>query len=432
MPHCSQPLNTKMPLPRVSIGSFLAHAKVALKTAVQESSPVTFVVGNESAGIVPFKINFECCCLAYLANTCIDLDSLCSALVFAYLHTYTPLSRTNTLYIPLANLPQSDLCLRPELVPILSHANLKPSDLITLSDLPPMNRPLRPENTKWLLVDHNAVQGDLELYRSRVIGCIDHHDEEGTVPWDCGSEPRIVARSGSCSSLVIDYCKQAWDSLVAQNSTASDAQNAEIARLAIAPILIDTFNMTSKSKVTQVDIDSLKYLESMMSASLESSFSSKDYFEEIQAAKEEIGVLGVPDILRKDYKQWNEGSMNLGVCSVVKDINFLIEKAGGQESFFEAVKNFAKERQLSICSIMTKSHPNGEFRRELFIWALDEQGKRASRMFGKDASEVLGLREWGNGSLNFQGENEWRSCWWQTRIESSRKQVGPLLRDAMK
>ena len=61
-----------------------------------------------------------------------DLDSLCSALLFAYFRTHTP---PHTLHIPLSNLPRADLALRPELNAVLNPAGLKPEDLVTLSDL---------------------------------------------------------------------------------------------------------------------------------------------------------------------------------------------------------------------------------------------------------------------------------------------------------
>jgi exopolyphosphatase len=143
--------------------------------------------------------------------TLLDLDSLCSAVVLAYLRTYT--SHIGSLYIPLSNLPSADLALRPELIPVLSNANLKPSDLITLSDLPPMNTiasQLPPEKTRWILVDHNAMDGELsKIYGKRLVGCIDHHAEENAVPKDCREEPRIVRKSGSCMTLVVESCKDA-------------------------------------------------------------------------------------------------------------------------------------------------------------------------------------------------------------------------------
>jgi inorganic pyrophosphatase/exopolyphosphatase len=48
-----------------------------------------------------------------------------------------------------------------------------------------------------------------KIYSQRLFGCIDHHAEENAVPKDCKDEPRIVEKSGSCMTLVMEYCKDA-------------------------------------------------------------------------------------------------------------------------------------------------------------------------------------------------------------------------------
>ena len=111
------------------------------------------------------------------------------------------------------------------------------------------------------------------------------------------------------------------------------------------------------------------------------------YFRLVSDAKQHAGDLSLPDILRKDYKQWTESnSMDLGVSSVVKGIGFMIEKAGSEEDFCKALKAFAEERDLSIMSLMAKSNPGGEFKRELLVWAVDEKGvllRRSSKQIPK-------------------------------------------------
>lgn len=416
-----------LPLPRASLRSFLSSAKAALTTSLQHSSPITFVVGNESAGkdvLLP----------SLLLLTPPDLDSICSAILLAYFRTYTATPNSTTLYIPLSNLPRADLALRPELTAVLPNVSLEPRDLITLSDLPQLHHihsKLPAETTRWILVDHNALQGELgRVYGKRVFGCIDHHDEEGAVPLECGAEPRIVQKSGSCSSLVVESCREAW---IASSKKSKDKEIAswdvELARLALAPILIDTTNLTNEHKVTDADVKATNYLESLILAEGGSRLYRDEYFKSITATKNDIGHLSLPDILRKDYKQWTEaGSVNLGVSSVVKDIQFLIDKAGSKVKFFAAVKDFAQERDLAIFSIMTTSEKAGTFRRELLLWGLDERGARAAEKFEDGSKEKLGLQQWGEGSLDFSDENQWRRCWWQQKVENSRKQVAPVLR----
>ncbi|KFY79353.1 hypothetical protein V499_01651 [Pseudogymnoascus sp. VKM F-103] len=441
-----------MALPRVSLNSFLATAKATLNTGAQHAQPITFVVGNESA----------------------DLDSICSAIAYAYIRTYT--SIPPNVHVPIANIPAADVSLRTELGPILSHAGIKTSELITLTDLPhPSKRTalLSPEKTRWLLVDHNSLQGELgQVYGDRVVGCIDHHDEENKVPKDCGSEPRIVEKAGSCASLIVNHCKEAWDKL----SHGDEAANYDSAwaRIALAPVLIDTANLKNKNKVTKHDITAAEALEKILRSSSPDKYdlapvlidtanlknknkvtkhditaaetlekiprsSSPDrygrdfYYTEINDAKEAIDDLSLNDILRKDYKQWTEGQgVNLGMSSAIKDVRFLLDKVKNEESFWKEVHAFAEARKLSVCAVMTSFTHNGQYSREILLLGLDEAGVKAAKTFEKMASEELGLQGWESGRLDsIDSKTQWRRCWVQNNLGMSRKQVGPLLRKSI-
>ena len=50
------PSSGAMPPPRTSLAGFLRAAKGVLNNAIHQSSPVQFVVGNESAGLSIFSI----------------------------------------------------------------------------------------------------------------------------------------------------------------------------------------------------------------------------------------------------------------------------------------------------------------------------------------------------------------------------------------
>lgn len=267
------------------------------------------------------------------------------------------------------------------------------------------------------------------------MGTIDHHDEENQVPKDSGNEPRIITKTGSCMSLVIQYCREAWDAV----STKSQIQDTtswdtELAYFALAPILIDTNNLRDASKVTATDAEAVKYLESKIDDS-EKQYSRDDYFKQISSAKADIGALSLVDILRKDYKQWVESkSVNLGISSVVKDMSWLLEKTSGQEAFLTTVKQFAADRNLSVYAIMTISLVAEKTQRELFIYAQGEKGTATARVFEEDAAEKLGLTPQEEYKLTgmraYETQPVWR-CWNQSKVENSRKQVAPLLRKAI-
>lgn len=394
-----------------------------------------------------------------------DLDSMTCSIMYAYIRSSAPPRNAFTpLYVPVANIPYSGLQIRPEFLAVFRHANIEPKHLITLDDLPDLSTiksTLPPDNTRWILVDHNALQGQLgKIYFSQVQGVIDHHEDEGKVPEETGSEPRIIDKSGSCTSLVTEYCRQAWDLLSdsalstgaahAQGDSLSDdgavtkLWDAQVAQLGLASILIDTSNLQSKDKTTEHDIKAVKYLEARVLScpKLAAEYDRSKFYKEIDTAKEDIGGLMLQDILRKDYKEWEEGGQKLGISSVVKHIDFLLKKAGGEaetesldQAFLKALRKFSKDRDLDIYAVMTTSTSSErEFHRELLVWAFNDTAISATKKFAANAKEELGLEDW-NGSnekgLELTSDEGWRMVWWQRNVQHSRKRVAPLLREAM-
>ncbi|OAQ95398.1 exopolyphosphatase [Purpureocillium lilacinum] len=433
-----------MPPPRASLKSFLASARAApTAPASQRTAPLTVVVGNESA----------------------DLDSLCCAIVYAYIRSHSP---PHSLHVPLSNLPRADLGLRTEMTAVLRRAGLAPSDLLTLSEFPlpsPGGTPsatssgagggvaapgsagpdsgLAPEDTRWVLVDHNAITGPLKAagYAARVVGCVDHHVEEHQVPQDAA--PRVVEPCGSCMSLVVDECRAAWDELSQRDSRGDD----DLVRLGLAAILLDTVNLTAEAKVKDKDVRAVKYLESKAQ---DESFSRDKYFEDISAVKEDISGLSFRDIFRKDYKEWEDGGLTLGVSCVVQDFSYLLDRADGSaDTLLEHLSSWAKERNLDVAAVMTTSHPDGEFQRHLLVWGVNPRGSAAASRFADIAGDKLGLNQWQGGELDAavvdaaadgaageasaggRGQNT-RFAWRQHDLAASRKQVAPLLREAMR
>ena len=223
-----------------------------------------------------------------------DVDSICGAIAYAYTRTYSTIPPS--FHIPLTNIPYSEVALRTELSPVFQKAGIQSDDLITLSDLPDMSErslKLPASRTRWILVDHNALTGELaRSYSSAMVGCIDHHEDEHTIPKDCGDEPRVIERSGSCTSLIVDECMKRgfWNE-----------EPNELAWLALGSILIDTQALTSAHKVTDHDIKAAESLEFILtSAKVE--YDRQKYYDDIHNAKEDIGHLSIYDILRKDYK----------------------------------------------------------------------------------------------------------------------------------
>ncbi|CAD0114656.1 unnamed protein product [Aureobasidium uvarum] len=394
-----------MAIPRNSLGAFLRQAKATLETAIDKKQKVTLVIGNESA----------------------DLDSITSSIVYAYLKSITHSTQTSpTLHIPLLNIPAADISLRPELLALLPHANIQEDHLITLDDLPDLpsiSQSLVPETTRWVLVDHNALQGKLgKIYGTRVVGVIDHHTDENKVPADTGEEPRVIETSGSCTSLIINHCRNAWDTLASNTSTAAAANaqgdsvqddfaqtslwDAQVAQFALASILIDTTNLQDKHKTTDHDDSAVSYLLAKINQcpKLSTQFSRDEFFNKINEAKRDLSPLTFGEILRKDYKQWTENGLDLA-------------------------KSFAASRDLCIFSIMTAYETeNGDFARQVAVLAVDDRGFAACKKFAEEGKEKLQLEEEDDAE---ESAEHWFRVWKQRNLAASRKQVAPLLREAM-
>ncbi|KAL8676704.1 MAG: hypothetical protein Q9186_006803 [Xanthomendoza sp. 1 TL-2023] len=388
-----------MAFPRTSLRAFLSLAKKSLSTTIESSGAVTIVVGNESA----------------------DLDSLTASILYAYIRSSAPPEKAFTpLYIPLLNIPAKDISLRPEFKAVFHHANIDVSHLVTLDDLPTdRESELKPENTRIILVDHNSLQGELgKLYGSRVHGVVDHHEDEGTVISETEPEPRVIEKCGSCTSLVVRTLKSAWETSsdgsslssggahaqgdsVMNDATVIRTWDAQLAKMALASILVDTANLTAKGKVEKADTEAVKYLEAKINLSPQDAkrWDRSKFYDEINTAKRNIDELGFQDILRKDYKQWTENDLKLGIASVVKPLEFIVEKALGQTSadkedeFVIAIGDFMADRDLTIFAIMTTStSPLGEFQRELYLQALSA-GHAAASAFTEQAGPELRLED---------------------------------------
>lgn len=411
---------------RMSVRTFLVAAKRQLQNSIRDQTYTSFVIGNESA----------------------DLDSITCALVYGYIQSSKiEAKRTGRLVVPIANLPASDLPLRTELTTLLKHAGIKPSDLITLDDLG--TNPLPLEKTDWTLVDHNALQGQLgERYRSRVVRVIDHHEDDQAVPKDAAL--RVIEKCGSCNSLVANSQRETWQSLGSMVSASvvglgqddiliddfayASTWDGQVAKLSLGAILIDTGNMEIESKVTDHDRKAVRYLEAKINVSpkLGKDYDRTKFFNEIHDAKMDIESLSLDDIFRKDYKEWQEGDLTLGMSSVVQSYSYL---QGKGEDFQAAVKEFAKKKSLNLFAVTTSGHDeSGKFYKEILLTAMGgEKATAAVERFVAISKDDLQLSDRNGVQWSAPSDKEisFQHLWNQGNTKASRKQVAPFLRKAM-
>lgn len=260
-------------------------------------------------------------------------------------------------------------------------------------------------------------------------------------------------------------CRTAWDSLSIDTVTSSvpaQAQadafvglddagvrkgwDAQVARLAIASVLIDTAALNDRGKTEEVDIQAVEYLEARIQVGLKGgeSWDQDGFYRALVAAKNDLEGLSVDDVLRKDFKEWDseggKGAMRLGIAACVRPLAWLVEKSDRERAdepasraVLSAVREFAEKRKLDVVVLGTAfSGDDEEFRRELMVWTLSEAAKGVMERFVAKAEGVLGLREWSEAKLDFEEEVGECRIWWVGDVSKSRKQYAPLLRDAMK
>lgn len=390
------------------------------------------------------------------------MDSFASSLLYAYLSSPGTAQNQSSL-IPLLAIPRADLNLRPEFLYLLKELQLPSQDLIFIDDIPSSiltGKTLSPSSTpqpqptaknEVVLVDHNVLQERLfATSRTTVTGIIDHHKDEEK---HLDASPRIIAVSGSCSSLVTGWGKSKWS----DGKAGKDA-----AKLALAAILIDTSNM--HMRVTDHDRAAVEFLEGKLGgngvsiigdhdhdgnkSSSSTPWNSTAFFEKLSTAKASLDPLCLKDILRKDYKQWTTlpsqtsatPTLTIGFSSVVKPHSYLCSTSrGGPAEFLKTLQEFAQERSLDIMTVMTayNDERTGEFSRELLVWVISEEGVRADYMkrfekWAKSKEGDMQLVELGEGlgwGL-FDGDGR-RKAWRQGNTALSRKQVAPGMRGCL-
>lgn len=356
-------------------------------------------------------------------------------MLYAYFRSHAP---GRPLHIPLANIPREDVPLRHELGAALAYAGVGDEDLLTLTDLDAATNahPLDPQDTRWLLVDHNALTGSLaERFGARTVGCVDHHEDENVIAASTGDEPRVLTKTGSCMSLVVEYCRGTWEDLSRRNAQEDDIHDAKsldagLARIALAPILLDTNCLKSKGKTTDLDVRVAEYLEGKCGED----YKRKAYFRELSELKEDISVFTYRENFRKDYKAWTEAGMVLGTCSIPQGFHYMLRHLGDSDTLLEEFRKFAQEKKVDIATIMTSSAKNdGVFKRNLLVWGFNENAVGAVEKFVETNAETLGLESFEKGMLDHKGgKDEVRYCWYQNVTRNSRKQLAPMLRAAMR
>lgn len=333
-----------------------------------------------------------------LGNEACDMDSCVSSLVFAFLLS----EQSGVLHAPVLNVCAGDLCLRTDVVRLLEQTNVSANDLLFV-DQPDLNL-----SGKLLhLVDHNRLAAAQEHLEPRVVEILDHHRDDGKC---ANASPReIVFPLGSCCTLVAKH-------VLAHEGGSLLKADASLARLLLAPILIDTGNLDKALGKTEP-------LDAQMAAALEPLAcltQSKDaFFHALNDAKFDVSRLSMRDLLRRDYKEFVAGARRVGMSAVLRSLTEV-----NAAEMNAAVGQWMVEQRLDVLVVMTAYYrgPEKAFERQDWIVAREQGlGEALARRLVGEAT--LNLRPLPAGTV-LQGH-----AFQQLDVRPSRKQLAPMVTD---
>ncbi len=340
-----------------SINAFLIKARTQLK-----DSPIHQVV---------------------MGNGAADLDSMASSLVYAYLlGSRDPRKKV----IPLVPIPRADFKLRTEAVFVFERAGIDLNALISMDDVD-LESPM--ENTvELVLVDHNTLAPQFRRFRDKVSTILDHHADQGDHP---RVSKRVIAPVGSTATLVGEEIQ----------ARAPELLEGPVATLLYGTLLLDTVNLDGAAgRVTPRD----RAMAALLAGKVD--MDQHAYFKAVQAAKFDTRGLSTQDLLRRDYKEFQFGSVTCGIASVLLP---LAEWAKRDRALAGGFESWARARNLDLVLSMN-AYVRPGFTRELAVHCRDRQLHDSLVAFLRERGVVtapLGMSEYPmpcrEGTLSFHG-----------------------------
>ncbi|KAJ2081947.1 Exopolyphosphatase [Coemansia sp. RSA 988] len=409
---------------------------------VEHLGDVTLVLGNESA----------------------DMDSMVSSISLAYALSSEQERSNSSAAIPVINTNRSDMALRPECGLLLS-ATLaaeggRLEDLTFIDDfdlLAVVQQYAASQGHGQLdvwLTDHNAPASRQASLEPFVRGIVDHHTDEGRCPeawW------RQIEPVGSCTTLVAEKLRN-----LATTASTNELIGAPLAKMLLAPILLDTSNLKpAAGRTTDKDIEHVSWLipqvqwtwpstSTVHSQSEESDteqlsslnvHSTDELYRTLDKLKGNVSHLSSYDLLRKDYKQWEVEDAGgrqwtVGISSISYRLRKWL-KRDGRANIEDAVARWIEQQNLDLALVMThgkaKETKGGPkiYGRDLTVVFSSTSTTPESRrlvLAGLLASDALGLCSYFDSDAATDALVHFYS---QTRTTSSRKQVFPAIKSVI-
>ncbi|GAA5825390.1 hypothetical protein JCM11251_006962 [Rhodosporidiobolus azoricus] len=374
-----------------------------------------------------------------MGNEAGDLDSLVSALALSYLYNHLEPPQKA---VALLQTEQDALDLRPENVLSLHWARMSSAgsghdDLLTIDELPIKPIDLGHRIKGIALVDHNVPRSDWN--GAEIVAIIDHHEDRGLA--NGTANPRILERTGSCSSLVAKYLLENLPGAAEAYPLPKDVDNAEddetvttetevfnhgpvpkeLVELLLRTIAIDTSGL-KKDSCHPIDKESAERLfpqSSWKQRKLKEVMGNLD--DDLSASRKALDDLDLRSLLRRDWKGDSIKTRSkkyphiaLGFASAPVSLEEQIKRTPEKTvpEWFAIERAWTSEIQADVTiSLSNFRHPKtGDKTRQIALVVAHGYGKRlhegsANRLFHqlRDAIETAGDKEDG-----IKGMKKWK------------------------
>ncbi|POR03629.1 hypothetical protein AU468_05120 [Alkalispirochaeta sphaeroplastigenens] len=336
-----------------------------------------------------------------LGNEAADLDSMVSALVYAFFRSGP---EEKDLCVPVINIPRGDYKLRTEAVFLMRQAGVDPGLLSFIDeiDLAGLHRAGRLELT---LVDHNRLAGHQSELAEAVRGVVDHHADEGLFQ---DAPVRLIEPTGSASTLVAREIVGAAPELLEQ----------DVARLLAGTILLDTVNLDPAAQRTTPDD------QAMVDLLIPRAGEGQDeLFQVLQREKFNVSDLETRDLLRKDYKEWQIGKERIGISSVLLPLK---DWASRDSDLVQGLEAYRSARGLDMLLVMI-AYTAPDFTRELLLLVPREAALQELEELLNEKG--LDLADITPEELKASPLAPGLRCFSQGNLGISRKKLQPLLQE---
>ncbi len=311
-----------------SIAAFLEMSKERYRQNF-DSKNIHIILGNESG----------------------DLDSVVSSILYAYFLSREDRAESDALYIPLLNIHREDLLLRKDVDYLLQLAGIPSHTLLFLDDELPLQKLLQHNRLRLHLVDHNALRPKQRHLSSAVVSIIDHHVDECLSYPLLASSHKLIEPVGSSATLIAEK-------IIANPSITL---TLDIAKLLLAPILIDTYDLQSVEKTTDRDRVIAAILKAVVFQTL-----PENFYEQLLNKKNDATELTSTMLLSKDFKEYLDGALLYGISTLPATVCWEREESSNLAPLLE---RYTLERGLSLLIILMSNQSQTKLKRTIIVYS---------------------------------------------------------------